>query len=159
MTAEQTGARVQEALDRLAGSGAAEAGEALVRELMAFYHEGLSELVDALPPMALVPTLDRPAAAALLVLHDLHPEGVGARIDRALTSLGQSDIEFIGFAPDSGVLTLRRAKVSGCGCGSGAQDIEDTIACHAPEVTAIDWRSAPTLLQIGSRPPTSAGLR
>ncbi|MCM2393853.1 thioredoxin [Streptomyces albipurpureus] len=159
MTAEQTGVRVQEALDRLAGSGAREAGEALVRELMAFYDEGLSGMVDALPPSALARVLDHPAAAGLLVLHDLHPEEVGARIDRALTALGQADIGFIGFDPDSGTLTLRRAKASGCGCGSGEQDIEDTIAAHAPEVATIVWQPVPALLQIGSRPPTSARLR
>ncbi|MFE5857085.1 thioredoxin [Streptomyces sp. NPDC056500] len=158
MTADQTGARVQEALDRLTGSGAQEAGEALVRELMAFYDEGLTALVQAVPARDLAPLLDAPAVAGLLVLHELHPEDVGARIDRALTNLAGSEIEFVDFQPDSGTLTLRRA-ASGCGCGSGATDVEDTIACHAPEVTEIVWRAAPALLQIGTRPPTSAEAR
>ncbi|MEU5403400.1 thioredoxin [Streptomyces sp. NPDC005963] len=158
MTADQTAARVQEALDRLAGSGAQEAGEALVRELMAFYDAGLTEVVRALPERALTPLLDDPAVAGLLVLHELHPEDVGARIDRALTTLAQSEVEFVDFRPDSGTLTLRRA-ASGCGCGSGEQDVENTIACHAPEVSEIVWQAAPALLQIGTRPPTSAEAR
>lgn len=40
MTAEQTGRRIQETLDALAGSGAEQAGEQLVRDLMEFYGGG-----------------------------------------------------------------------------------------------------------------------
>ncbi|MER5770062.1 thioredoxin [Streptomyces sp. NPDC001985] len=162
MTAEATGARVQEALDRLTGSGAQEAGEELVRELMAFYGEGLAALVDALPPGALAPALDHPAAAGLLVLHELHPEDTGARIARALDSLSPAPPALVGWEPGSGTLTLRRAP-SGGGCGRGTaggeQAVESALACHAPEVTAIVWRQEPALLQIGSRPPAAAEAR
>ncbi|MFI2211504.1 thioredoxin [Streptomyces sp. NPDC020141] len=161
MAAEETGLRVQEALDRLTGTGAREAGEDLVRELMAFYGEGLAALVGAVAPEALVPALDRPAAAGLLVLHDLHPEDVGTRIVRALDSLPRTPPVLVGHDPDSGTLTLRRAE-SGGGCGCGGDDereVENAIACHAPEVTAIVWEQAPALLQIGSRPPTAAEAR
>lgn len=160
MTAEATGVRVQEALDRLTGSGAREAGEELVRELMSFYGEGLTALVDALPERALVPALDHPAAAGLLVLHDLHPEGLDDRIARALAGLPGDPPGLVGYETGSGTLTLRRAESGGCGCGGGGeQEIEDVIACHAPEVTAVVWEQAPALLQIGSRPPVPTEVR
>ncbi|GAA2264383.1 NifU family protein [Streptomyces amakusaensis] len=158
MSAEETGLRVQEALDRLTGAGAREAGEDLVRELMAFYGEGLAALVKALEPGALARALDHPAAAGLLVLHDLHPEDVGARIVRALDSLPGTPAVLVGHEPESGTLTLRRAgSGGGCGCGGGAdeREVENALACHAPEVTSVLWRQDPALLQIGSRPPAS----
>ncbi|MFF2147760.1 thioredoxin [Kitasatospora sp. NPDC048296] len=155
MTAEQTGLRIQEALDALADSGAERAGEQLVRDLMEFYGEGLSRLVPALPPPALERMLDDPAVAGLLLLHDLHPEDVTARIDRALAALPER-IEVLGFEPATGTLRLRRT-ASGCGCGE--QDVEAVLACHAPEVTALELERAPQLLQIGTRPPLPAEAR
>ncbi|MGW2873796.1 hypothetical protein [Kitasatospora sp. NPDC001225] len=89
MTAEQTGLRIQQALDALADSGAdaERAGEQLVRDLMEFYGQGLARLVPALPPPALDRMLDDPVVAGLLLLHDLHPEDLPARIERALAAL------------------------------------------------------------------------
>ncbi|MEV0535785.1 thioredoxin [Kitasatospora sp. NPDC050463] len=155
MTAEETGLRIQEALDHLAGSAEQGAGEQLVRELMAFYGDGLARLVGALPPQALGRLLDDPAVAGLLVLHDLHPEDVTTRIARALASLPEP-VEQLGFDPGTGGLRLRRTR-SGCGCSE--QDIEAALACHAPEVTAVELERAPQLLQIGTRPPASAQAR
>ncbi|MFB7667995.1 thioredoxin [Kitasatospora sp. NPDC056138] len=160
MSAERTGLRVQEVLDSLADSGQAEAGEALVRELMAFYDAGLARLVELLPPGVLTPLLDDRLVAGLLVLHELHPEDVTARIARALAD---SPVEVAGFDPDEGRLTLRRT-ATGCGCGgsSGAAtaSIEDALACHAPEVTAVELeRPAAPLLQIGTRPAAVAEVR
>ncbi|MET8626798.1 thioredoxin [Kitasatospora sp. NPDC004669] len=155
MTAEQTGLRIQEALDALAGSGAERAGEQLVRDLMEFYGEGLARIVPAVPPPALERMLDDPAVAGLLLLHDLHPEDVTARIDRALANLPER-IEVLGFEPGTGILRLRRT-ASGCGCGE--QDVEAALACHAPEVTALELERAPQLLQIGTRPPQPAEAR
>ncbi|MFI1865389.1 thioredoxin [Streptomyces jumonjinensis] len=153
MTAEQTGVRVQLALDRLAGGGAREAGEELVRELMSFYGEGLAGIVRGLPPHALDSVLDDPAAAGLLVLHELHPEPVGARVERALAALPRAHAGLVGFDPGSGALTLRRAGGGGCGCAGGAEELEGLLACHAPEVTSIVWEREPALLQIGAGPP------
>ncbi|MGW2250007.1 thioredoxin [Kitasatospora sp. NPDC001660] len=155
MTAEQTGLRIQEALDTLAGSGAEQAGEQLVRDLMEFYGQGLARLVPALPPPALERMLDDPAVAGLLLLHDLHPEDVTARIDRALATLPER-LDVLGFEPDTGTLRLRRT-ASGCGCGE--QDVEAVLSCHAPEVTAVELERAPQLLQIGTRPPLPAEAR
>ncbi|KJS61433.1 hypothetical protein [Streptomyces rubellomurinus] len=149
MTPEQAGTRIQQALDRLAGADAQEAGEHLVRELMTLYGDALAHLVRALPPAALAPLLDEPALAGLLVLHDLHPEDTTTRITRALATLPEP-VELVGFDPADGIVRLRRTR-SGCGCAE--QDIEDALACHAPEVTAVELDRAPQLLQIGSRPP------
>ncbi|MFI9363084.1 thioredoxin [Kitasatospora sp. NPDC053057] len=155
MTAEQTGLRIQQALDALAGSGAEQTGEQLVRDLMEFYGEGLARLVPALPPPALERMLDDPVVAGLLLLHDLHPEDVTARIDRALAALPER-VEVLGFAPETGTLRLRRT-ATGCGCGE--QEVEAALACHAPEVTALELERAPQLLQIGTRPPQPAEAR
>ncbi|QDY75544.1 thioredoxin [Streptomyces qinzhouensis] len=168
MTAESCGLRVQEALDRLTGTGVRDAGEQLVRELLAFHGEGLAALVAAVPPQALAAALDDPAAAGLLVLHDLHPEDTAARIRRALRSAADGPgaaaagtVEFTGFDPATGALTLRRPPAGGCGCGTdGTARVEGALACHAPEVTSVVWETAPAappLLQIGTRPP--AGRR
>ncbi|WP_197359266.1 thioredoxin, partial [Streptomyces clavuligerus] len=153
MTAEETGARVQRALDRLTDDTAREAGEELVRALLALHGDGLDRLVRALPQGALGRALDDPAVAGLLTLHDLHPEPVGTRIGRALDATGAGRVERTGFDPATGTLTLRR---EGRGCGARPEDVENALACHAPEVTAVVWEreeSERPLLQIGSRPP------
>ncbi|MER6915285.1 thioredoxin [Streptomyces sp. NPDC000594] len=159
MTAEETGLRVQRSLDRLAGDGAREAGEDLVRTLMALYGDGLTRLVTALPPGSLATAVQDPVVAGLLVLHDLHPDPVRVRIGRALEAAGAGAVrlEPDGFDEKSGRLTLRRAE-RGCGCGGGPEDVEGAIACHAPEVSEIVWERAEPpapLLQIGSRPPAA----
>ncbi|MEU9605541.1 thioredoxin [Streptomyces sp. NPDC048057] len=161
MTAETCGAGVQDALDRLAeqGEDALAAGEALARELMALHTEGLTALLAGLPAGALTAALDDPSTAGLLVLHDLHPEDVTRRIERALASLPQLRTERIDFEEATGALTLGKPAGGGCGCGGGGESaVEDALACYAPEVTSIVWRTAPAeppLLQIGSRPPAA----
>ncbi|PJN29145.1 thioredoxin [Kitasatospora sp. CB02891] len=155
MTAEQTGQRVQEALDRLAEYGAQETGEHLVRELMEMYGDGLTRLVRAVPPPALDRLLDDPVVAGLLVLHDLHPEDATARIRRALATLAEP-VELSGYEPATGTARLRRTR-GGCGCSE--QDIETVLACHAPEVTALELEQTPQLLQISARPPSPAEAR
>ncbi|EDY51986.1 conserved hypothetical protein, partial [Streptomyces clavuligerus] len=131
MTAEETGARVQRALDRLTDDTAREAGEELVRALLALHGDGLDRLVRALPQGALGRALDDPAVAGLLTLHDLHPEPVGTRIGRALDATGAGRVERTGFDPATGTLTLRR---EGRGC-CGAPPPEGTPS-HATLATA-----------------------
>ncbi|MER5637961.1 thioredoxin [Kitasatospora sp. NPDC002227] len=155
MTAEQTGLRIQQALDQLAEGGAQEAGEQLVRELMAMYGDGLARLVRALPAAALERLLDDPAVAGLLVLHELHPEDTATRIRRALASLPEP-VELTGYDAATGSVRLRRTR-GGCGCAE--QDVEAALACHAPEVASVLLEQAPQLLQIGSRPPAPAQAR
>ncbi|WP_405522524.1 hypothetical protein [Streptomyces canus] len=163
-SAEQTGRRVEEVLDRLAESGdtaAAAAAEELVRSLMDFYGAGLARILHLLsgaPGEAAARLLDDDLVASLLVLHELHPEDRDTRIARALDGLREHTLEVVGFDDESGTLTLRARESDGCGCGSGTgarEAAEAALACFAPEVRAVDVQTAPagpTLLQIGTAP-------
>ncbi|MFC9324322.1 hypothetical protein [Kitasatospora sp. NPDC057015] len=183
-SAEQTGRRVEEVLDRLAATGdpaVGAAAEELVRVLMDFYGAGLARTVALLtdapagggngggtPAPALARLLDDELVAGLLVLHDLHPYDVTTRIGRALAAVPDHPAEVLDFDEDTGTLRLRLAAATGGGCGCGSteqsarQSIEGALACFAPEVTAVDLEPAepraaePVLLQIGARP---AGAR
>ncbi|MFE5488037.1 hypothetical protein [Streptomyces sp. NPDC056527] len=168
-TAEQAGRRVEEVLDRLAEHGDAEASaaaEEVVRVLMEFYGSGLARVVDLLgrpaggpPADPLGPLLADELVASLLNLHGLHPEDAPTRIDRALSALSQP-VENAGFDAATGVLSLRVAASSGCGCPSTEESVRqaavDALACFAPEVTGVELQSAaprePAPLQIGTRP-------
>ncbi|MDQ0957084.1 hypothetical protein QFZ66_000962 [Streptomyces sp. B4I13] len=164
VNAEQTGRRVEEVLARLTASGdpaAAAAAEELVRSLMDFYGAGLARilhLLSAAPGGPAARLLGDELVASLLVLHDLHPEDRDARIARALDSVREHALEVVDFDEGSGTLSLRAQESGGCGCGSGAdarQAAEAALACFAPEVRAVDVRTAPAgppLLQIGTAP-------
>ncbi|MFF4696041.1 hypothetical protein [Streptomyces chattanoogensis] len=167
-----TGRRVEEILDRLAGSGheeataAAAAAEELVRALMDFYGAGLARVMRLIGDGQQLALLGDELVASLLVLHDLHPENVTTRIGRALDTVrARHPVETEGFDPDSGVLRLRSTSPGGCGCPSTAQmaqqAIENALSCFAPEVTSVRLDTAtaapePPLLQISRRPPTAA---
>ncbi|MFI5617020.1 hypothetical protein [Streptomyces sp. NPDC051567] len=179
--AQQAGHRVEEVLDRLAATGDREvcaAAEELVRVLMDFYGAGLARIVEhlggpadaprpgsrtALPPALPPALLDDELVASLLTLHHLHPEDVGTRIDRALTSAGNA-LEPLGFDEATGTLRLRPAPgAGGCGCSSATEvpaATRDLLACYAPEVTTVELAPAGPpplpLLQIGTRPHTPA---
>ncbi|MFF1875102.1 hypothetical protein [Kitasatospora herbaricolor] len=182
-SAEQTGRRVEEVLDRLAATGdraAGAAAEELVRALMDFYGAGLARAVALLgdgpgggpgggaPSPALARLLDDELVAGLLVLHDLHPYDVTTRIRQALAAVPDHPAEVLGFDAGTGTLRLRLTAGGGggCGCASTAQSpqqsIEGALACLAPEVTAVELETPeprapePVLLQIGARP---AGAR
>jgi Fe-S cluster biogenesis protein NfuA len=163
--AEAAGRRVDAVLDRLAQTGdraACRAAEELVRALMEFYGAGLARVLALAGqdgPQAVERLLGDELVSGMLVLHDLHPEGVEARIARALRALPGGPVELVGFDPASGVLRLRAASSGGCGCGGGTeasrQVVEDALACFAAEVTRVELEPAgggPVLLQIGPRP-------
>jgi Fe-S cluster biogenesis protein NfuA len=165
-SAEQAGRRVEEVLDRLAATGDREvcgAAEELVRALMDFYGAGLARVVEVAgqaDPQALERLLGDDLVSGMLVLHDLHPEAVEARIDRALRSLPGRPAELVGFDQDSGVLRVRSSSAGGCGCPStdtaARQSVEDALACFAAEVTRVELEPSgagePVLLQISPRP-------
>nr|WSX48030.1 hypothetical protein OG409_03125 [Streptomyces sp. NBC_00974] len=168
--ARQTGARVEEVLDRLAATGdreACAAAEELVRVLMDFYGAGLARIVAGLGEAPLSGLLDDELVASLLALHDLHPEDVDARIARALASV-REPVEVLGFDEATGTLRLRSTPGGGCGCGSAeaaagakpSRAVEDALACFAPEVITVELApaeaAAPVLLQIDTRPQTPA---
>ncbi|MER6997237.1 hypothetical protein [Streptomyces sp. NPDC000410] len=160
-SAQETGRRVEEVLDRLTATSdpaAAAAAEELVRVLMDFYGAGLHRIVTLLDtPKAggqLSALLGDELVASLLVLHDLHPEDTPARISRALR---EHPVEVVAYDGATGALRLRASAGGGCGCGSGPdagrQAVEDALACFAPEVNTVELEQPakePPLLQIGT---------
>ncbi|MEU6540894.1 hypothetical protein [Streptomyces sp. NPDC047000] len=162
--AEAAGRRVDEVLTRLAersDPAAGEAAEELVRSLMEFYGAGLARILELLPPGGPADALlGDGLVAGLLVLHDLHPEDVTARIARALATVRDHELTPDGYDEANGTLRLRAAPRTGCGCSGGTdaarRAAEDALACFAPEVTTVlvrqdDDPREPVLLQIGTR--------
>ncbi|MFF3741243.1 hypothetical protein [Streptomyces sp. NPDC002566] len=168
VNAEETGRRIEEVLDRLAGStdpAAARGAEELVRSLMDFYGAGLARVLRLLSASGepLGTLLGDRLVASLLVLHDLHPEDRDTRIARALDDLPEHPLEVVGFDEDGGVLRLRSRSGGGCGCGGSdvRSAVEEALACFAPEVRSVEVQAPPAepaLLQIGAR-PTAAKAR
>jgi Fe-S cluster biogenesis protein NfuA len=167
------GARVEELLDGLrrgAVPGVAPAAEELVRLLVGLYGDGLGHIVAALhdqgePGVAMLHKLaEDPLVESLLLLHDLHPLDVDARIQRALDRvrpyLGShaGGVEYLGVRDG---VALLRLEGSCHGCPSSTVTvqlaIEGAVADAAPEVTKVVVEGmtappAPVLLQIGRRP-------
>lgn len=172
MSAEATGRRVEEVLDRLGASGDAavnQAAEELVRVLMDLYGTGLArvvELVGGKDPAALDALLADELITGLLVLHGLHPEDTRTRVGRALTAAGAAGATVLDLDEASGTLRLRTEAESGGGCGCGSADstqerIDAAVSAYAPEITHIEVEQAepaarePVLLQIGRGPGAS----
>src|SRR6185437_15414916 len=179
--ARQVGARVEELLGVLqseGGEATARAAEELVRLLLGLYGEGLGHIMAALRAEgeAGAAVLDRlladPLVESLLLLHDLHPLDVDARIQRALDQvrpyLGShaGGVQYLGVTED-GVARLR-LEGSCHGCPSSTVTVQlalkGAVEDAAPEVTEVVVEgmtapppSGPQLLQIGSRPPDAGG--
>jgi len=173
------GARVEELLEvlRQGGSGgAAQAAEELVGLLVGLYGDGLARIVTVLEEepggaAVLAKLGDDPQVEGLLLLHDLHPLDVDARIQRALDRvrpyLGShaGGVEYLGVT--DGIARLR-LEDSCHGCPSSTVTvqlaIQSAVEDAAPEVTevVVEGMTAapePGLLQIGARPPDiAAGL-
>jgi Fe-S cluster biogenesis protein NfuA/nitrite reductase/ring-hydroxylating ferredoxin subunit len=167
------GARVEELLAALRSGGAPDPGpvaEELVRLLVGLYGDGLGRIMAVLqeegaPGAALLDRLtDDPLVESLLLLHDLHPLGVDARVQRALDRvrpyLGShaGGVEYLGVR--DGVARLR-LEGSCHGCPSSTVTvqlaIQGAVQEAAPEVTdvVVEGMTAPPgpqLLQIGRRP-------
>jgi Fe-S cluster biogenesis protein NfuA/nitrite reductase/ring-hydroxylating ferredoxin subunit len=169
------GARVEELLAALRSGAAPDPGpvaEELVRLLVGLYGDGLGRIMAVLqdegtPGAALLDRLtDDPLVESLLLLHDLHPLGVDARVQRALDRvrpyLGShaGGVEYLGV--HDGVARLR-LEGSCHGCPSSTVTvqlaIQGAVQEAAPEVTdvVVEGMTAPPgpqLLQIGRRPDT-----
>jgi Fe-S cluster biogenesis protein NfuA len=176
---QSVGARVEELLEALrqgGSSGAAQAAEELVGLLVGLYGDGLARIVTVLEEepggaAVLAKLGDDPQVEGLLLLHDLHPLDVDARIQRALDRvrpyLGShaGGVEYLGVT--DGIARLR-LEGSCHGCPSSTVTvqlaIQSAVEDAAPEVTevVVEGMTAapePGLLQIGTRPPDiAAGL-
>ena len=169
-----TGARVEELLDSLRAGGfgsAATAAEELVGLLVGLYGDGLARITEIVAgegeagSAILAKLADDPQVEGLLLLHDLHPLDVDARIQRALDRvrpyLGShaGGVEYLGVT--DGVARLRlEGSCHGCPSSTVTVQLAITTAVEdaAPEVTdvAVEGMTAapePSLLQIGRRPP------
>jgi Fe-S cluster biogenesis protein NfuA len=173
MTAVRSaGARVEELLDGLRSGppSAALAAEELVSLLVGLYGGGLAAIVGLIREQGqagaavLAAMADDPQVEGLLLLHDLHPLDVDARIQRALDRvrpyLGShaGGVQYLGVS--DGVARLR-LEGSCDGCPSSTVTVElairGAVEDAAPEVTeVVDEGVAPApepgLLQIGRRP-------
>jgi Fe-S cluster biogenesis protein NfuA len=167
------GARVEELLAVLRSGAAQEpapVAEELVRLLVGFYGDGLGRIMAVLRGegargAAMMDRLtDDPLVESLLLLHDLHPLDVGARVQRALDRvrpyLGShaGGVQYLGV--HDGVARLR-LEGSCHGCPSSTVTvqlaIQGAVRDAAPEVSDVVVEGmtaapAPQLLQIGPRP-------
>jgi Fe-S cluster biogenesis protein NfuA len=173
MTAVRSaGARVEELLDGLRSGppSAAQAAEELVSLLVGLYGGGLAAIVELLGQQGeagaatLAAMADDPRVEGLLLLHDLHPLDVDARIQQALDRvrpyLGShaGGVQYLGVT--DGVARLR-LEGSCDGCPSSTVTVElairGAVEDAAPEVTQVVVEGVaaapePGLLQIGRRP-------
>jgi Fe-S cluster biogenesis protein NfuA/nitrite reductase/ring-hydroxylating ferredoxin subunit len=174
MTGVQTvSARIEELLGALSSGrfgNAAPAAEELVSLLVGLYGDGLTQIVSMLTAQGpsgeamLARLADDPLVESLLLLHDLHPLDVDARIQRALDRvrpyLGShaGGIQYLGVF--DGVAKLK-LEGSCHGCPSSTVTVElaitGAVRDAAPEVTDVvveGVTAAPEsrLLQIGKRP-------
>ncbi len=139
-----------------------EIAEELVRVLVSMYGEALSRVVELVGTDKLV---DDDLLESLLLLHDLHPDDVDTRIQRALDRvrpyLGShaGGVDYLG-VDEQGVAHLSLA--GNCqGCPSSTMTvkmaIEGALQDAAPELTGVEVAGvtqpdAP-LLQVGMGPP------
>jgi Fe-S cluster biogenesis protein NfuA/nitrite reductase/ring-hydroxylating ferredoxin subunit len=175
---QDTGTRVEELLAALRSGAVADPGaaaEELVRLLVGLYGDGLGHIVAVLAEQgaAGAQMLDRlaedPLVESLLMLHDLHPLDVDARVQRALDRvrpyLGShaGGVQYLGIT--DGVARLRlEGSCHGCPSSTVTVQLAITGAVQdaAPEVTDVVVEGmteapGPQLLQIGRRPQAGPG--
>jgi len=168
-----TAARVEQLLDEVGAADPRAAAPAtdLVRTLSELYGETLDRIASMLDEDTLRRLAADDLVAAVLVLHDLHPDSlddrVRAALDRVRPALGMhdGDVEFLGLAEDDGGVVVRLRLAGSChGCPSSlvtvSQGIERAVLEVAPEVARIEVdglaREEPALLQISPRRPYAA---
>lgn len=149
-----TAVRIESLLEAsVAGGPAAHArAEDLVGALSALYGSGLHRLLEilaaagALSPSVVDSIAGDELVSGLLLVHDLHPYDVAARVRRALDSvrpyLGThgGDVELVGIDTD-GVATLRLlGSCDGCPSSSVTLElaVEGAVRAAAPELTGIE---------------------
>jgi len=142
--------------------------EELVHAVMSLYGAGLERIVATVDEDTVRRLADDEVVGNLLVLHDLHPDDVDTRVQRALEQVRPYLGSHAGGVSLSGVdehgVVHLRLEGSCDGCPSSAMTvrsaIEDAILVAAPDVVAVEAEgmveTGPALLQIepfGSRAP------
>jgi Fe-S cluster biogenesis protein NfuA len=172
--AQAAGERVEALLAELraqAGPQAAATAEELVSCLVELYGAGLATIIKVVGedrPELMDKLVADPLVESLLLVHNLHPVEVSARVRRAveevLPQLGShaGDVEYLGL-DDAGVLRLRLEQ-RGCSADTVRDLISKAVATAAPEAAGVDIElvqppAEPTLLQITRRPVGIQGTR
>lgn len=171
---KQVGEQIEEILGFLRSEDdkAAVAAEELVGLLVGVYGDGLGHIITALGDAGpagtalLAQLTEDPLVESLLLLHDLHPLDVDARIQQALDKvrpyLGShaGGVDYVGVTDNVAHLRLE-GSCDGCPSSTVTVQlaIEGAVLAAAPEVTevAVEGVTAPpspspALLQIGRRP-------
>ena len=147
---EEDGERIEQALQALAeidDVGVRETAEGALRLVVGLYGDVLGRVVQVVGegwPDAARALADDDLIASLLVVHDLHPEPVAVRVQRALDDvrpyLGShgGDVELVEVADD----VVRLRMLGNCdGCPSSSVTlklaVEGAITEAAPEITDI----------------------
>jgi Fe-S cluster biogenesis protein NfuA len=172
--AQAAGERVETLIAELrsqAGPQAAATAEELVSCLVELYGTGLATIIGVVGengPELMDKLVADPLVESLLLVHDLHPLEVSARVRRAveevLPQLGShaGDVEYLGL-DDTGVLRLRLEQ-RGCSAETARDLISKAVAGAAPEaagvaIEVVQPPAEPTLLQITRRPVGIQGTR
>jgi Fe-S cluster biogenesis protein NfuA len=172
--AQAAGERVEALIAELrsqAGPRAAATAEELVSCLVELYGTGLATIIEVVGengPELMDKLVADPLVESLLLVHDLHPLEVSARVRRAveevLPQLGShaGDVEYLGL-DDTGVLRLRLEQ-RGCSADTVRDLISTAVAAAAPEAAGVDIELAEPpaelpLLQITRRPAGIQGAR
>jgi Fe-S cluster biogenesis protein NfuA/nitrite reductase/ring-hydroxylating ferredoxin subunit len=171
LSVREVSERIDALLDELGQStvpGAMERVEELVHAVMSLYGAGLERIVATVDADTVRRLADDEVVGNLLVLHDLHPDDVDTRVQRALEQVRPYLGSHAGGVSLSGVdeqgVVHLRLEGSCDGCPSSAMTvksaIEDAILVAAPDVVAVEAEgmveTGPALLQIepfGSRGP------
>lgn len=170
-SAREAGERIETLLTELEQSAPAAVSERvgeLLRAVMAMYGDGLGRILE-LEPDITRRLADDELIGGLLVLHDLHPDDVDTRVQRALDGvrpyLGShaGGVSYDGVDAE-GVAHLRlEGSCDGCpgSTATVSTAIEAAILAAAPDVVAVETAGVvpeprpgePQLLQIGRYRP------
>ncbi|MFR9796519.1 NifU family protein [Streptomyces sp. MS06] len=142
--------RVDELLERLENTPGPTSRDAVdaVRALAEVYGEALARILDRADADLAAGLAGDELVGHLMVLHDVHPEQVRPRLDRAVERLRGDlrghggDLELVGV--DAGVA---RVRLTSAGCASGSAGVMDavreTLLAAAPELRAVEREPEP----------------
>lgn len=140
--------RVEELLRKIEASpdvALREATRSLVQELLAFHGAALGRVFEVADRALLERLAEDPKVAPLLLLHGLHPEELGRRVERALEKVRPylhshgGNVELVGI--EEGLVRLR-LEGSCLGCPSSREtlkgSVEEAIAAAAPDAVGVE---------------------
>ncbi|MGH3095875.1 MAG: NifU family protein [Streptosporangiales bacterium] len=146
--------RIDELIDKVeqVPGPTAEAAVESVQALSEVYGEALARVMDAADSDLVAKLTSDELVRHLLVLHDLHPDSVEGRVERALDDV-RSYVESQGgkveFAEVDG--SVARVRLSGGGCKSCSSSTEplqelvtDSVLALAPELSSVESVQEPS---------------